>query len=345
MKKAGLISIAFLILVTIVSSVFIGASDDASLNIPDNTNYVFCGASQCESSFIPQIIDENLGTRSYNLSVKGLKLYGRYELLKKVLPDYNIGTVVFDISFDTLTRAEAATGISDMRVRRFLGKYADLSYYFFNPFSLQRLQENYGGLMSTGFDVLWKKTILHLKGEYSEHNMRSCAKEHNRGFDEYSTVDVSINESGIISSFNTLEIDTELRTDRLHTLEECINLCKEYNADILFVVVPVPDASIWIYNGLDKYYQEIMLLANKYDCALYDFNLYKGRYLSYSDKSSFRDLSHMSTIGAEQFSYDYAYIMDKVTSGEDVSEYFYSSYAELRNGSPYMDYYLAHIND
>ena len=114
-----------------LSSIFIFASDNESQIIPPETDFLFCGKSNCERGFIPDLIDEELGTYSYNLSITGLKNKGKYELLKNVLPNYPIKKVVLEVSYSSFFSGDLLQGISpsDMRLQRYLGNYIGIDYY------------------------------------------------------------------------------------------------------------------------------------------------------------------------------------------------------------------------
>lgn len=56
------------------------------------------------------------------------------------------------------------------------------------------------------------------------------------------------------------------------------------------------------------------------------------------DEESFFDYLHLSGQGADNFTAAFAAIVKKRGSGEDVTNLFYSSYVEMKNHSPYMQF-------
>ena len=68
---------------------------------------------------------------------------------------------------------------------------------------------------------------------------------------------------------------------------------------------------------------------------MWDFNLYRGRYELFTDRTSYYDDYHLSTDGATVFTRLMADCVKRARAGEDFSEEFYSSYEAMKADSPY----------
>ena len=65
----------------------------------------FCsGASYAMRGFRPDILDQELGVNSYNLSCSRQTMQGRHELLNLELNRNPAKTVVLELSYDSMTR-------------------------------------------------------------------------------------------------------------------------------------------------------------------------------------------------------------------------------------------------
>ena len=78
-------------------------------------------------------------------------------------------------------------------------------------------------------------------------------------------------------------------------------------------------------------------MANDLDVTIFNFDLAKPEYLNMED-SDFYDYAHMSGKGAEKFSLVASELVKKYMDGEEIDkkEYFYNSYEELLDNSPWI---------
>ncbi|MCI8376563.1 MAG: hypothetical protein HFI29_14210 [Lachnospiraceae bacterium] len=114
-------------------------------------------------------------------------------------------------------------------------------------------------------------------------------------------------------------------------------LCEANDCELIFIVPPLPYASmVWQedYQEIVDFYVDI---ANDLDVTIFHFDLSKPEYLFMED-TDFYDYGHMSGKGAEKFSRAASELIKKYIDGEEIDqdEYFYSSYEELLDNSPWI---------
>ena len=319
-------------------------SDEIELSIPEETNYLFCGTSQCAMSIIPDIIDEQLNVKSYNVSVQALKLRGRYELLKNITRSHAIDTVVLEISLDSFTWNEDDLNEGDYNMLWYFGNYIKPSYILRHPYSIfstqfNKLQKFYNDYMHSGFDQIL--AILRSNDSKKEEFQYWDNKELNRGYEEYSCNSVELSEDEAIATMNSATLSKTYRNENVKLLKKCIALCKEQDIEVIIIVVPVSGTYIWQSNaeeGFDYFYEYLNDFCDANDCTLFDFNLLRDRHQNYSDSSAFYNTNHMGYTGAQQLSNDFCDIVSAHASGEDIGTFFYETYQKMMNDSPYMTY-------
>ena len=138
---------------------------------------------------------------------------------------------------------------------------------------------------------------------------------------------------------------TNFIDDNIEYLIKTIELCKQNDVRVIVAVIPISDAEIWKYSNLDEFLIKLEKLCSENDCPVFDFNLIYNRYDIFDDHTSFTNTTHMSEEGAAAFSKAFCDLIKMVDSNEDISNMFYSSYADLKNESPYMSYYLSNTEN
>ena len=346
-KKAFFVSVAFILTFVIALSVVLmpamaNGSDynDSAVRkeLSGSLDYLFIGASHCMASFVPNVIDEELGVNSYNLSSSAASMEGKMYLLKKEIERNSLDTVVIDIAFDTLLRRpENDHARGEAMVVCKLDSMAERIKYTVNSVSFFNSDyENFFSVFSRYGISAWKKL---LSGEETFYNNGE------KGFVPEKTCDVTLTDYEITSSYNLGTLDLNYSKKNVEILQEMIRLCKVNNIRTVVLVIPISEARIWKTSNWSGFVQSIKNICDTENCEFYDYNLIKNRSEIFSDDVSFVNQTHMSETGAWAFSLRFAQI-EKMLQQDgnkiNVDELFYSSYDEMKTDSQYMEYYLSH---
>ena len=91
-----------------------------------------CGSSHAYRGIVPEVLDETLGCRAYNLSTTRMTLAGQYELLKAELARNPVELVILEVSFDSMTRDRTQEGPEGdiYQLGRYRNPLTRLSYFF-----------------------------------------------------------------------------------------------------------------------------------------------------------------------------------------------------------------------
>ena len=155
------------------------------------------------------------------------------------------------------------------------------------------------------------------------------------GFNPFTAEDVSLPAELAHQQRMAMNIFYMPLDENIRAYEEMIDLCHLAGCNVTIVYPLVSHAKIWQLYDQDDFRIWAQEIADKHGVPLFDFNLLKNRYELFSDETSFSDESHLCREGAEVLSETMADILLRYRAGEDVSAFFYSSYAEAIRDSIY----------
>ncbi len=355
-KKAILVSVIAVLIVAIASVVLIEpyfitesfATCDRPYrdSVAGSLDYLIIGSSHGLTAFDLPIIDEELSCNSFNLSGSVMPWRARKEILEKEIKRNPVKSVAIEIAYNAVDRDIYDAEGNAYFLPRLDSAKSRITYLLKN----EKL-DNYGTIYShslrNGLHIAVHMVYLLYK------NLGTSPKElYNILVDGCKDVDFSKKTYGlrgtgedltlsadeVKSSYNSNEVIIKEADDNFEQLDKMVKLCRENNAEVIFVVTPIADSVIWEYDNWSAFYDVMKELGEKYSAKVYDFNLLKNRYELFSDTKTFSDVHHMWADGAKVFTKEYCKIMNKVNSGEDISDLFYSSYEEMKADSPYWQY-------
>ncbi|MBP9988948.1 MAG: hypothetical protein KBT46_05560 [Ruminococcus sp.] len=344
-KKAIIVSIVFVLIISIISGIIIapvfGLNTDRFLRkkLSGKINYAIIGASQGYYGFVPQIIDEKLDVCSYNLCGGNLTWNGRKVLFDEIITDNKLDTLVMEISYNAFVREDYDSEGNYHLLPR-LGFQLG---YSLNNIRITDLDQYYSRYFYSGI-IKWTRIAgLLYKNHFSYHKVKDALisdidtplNNELKGLKKKHFVDITIKPENVSDSLSSKTLDTDFSENNIAVLDNIINECNERNINVIFAVVPISDSMIWMYNNMDEYFDKVKSITDSYGYPLFDFNLLKNRYALFNDSISYSSQSHFGKEGAVVFTEEYCKIMNKVKDCEDVSDYFYSSYEEMKRDSPY----------
>ncbi len=284
---------------------------------------VYLGASQAYRALIPSILDEKLGTSSYNLSCALMTLPGRYYMLKKEMDRNPIKRVIIDVTYDTLTRDPGTEGAEgDIYTIGRIGNLWERIGYVLRYVPMKQYMRVYYDALDRGI-YTWK--TLGNGQESSEAHMES------RGFVSVPTNDVTASPDVFDQTYQQFQAYFTPREENLKQLHKILDLCNENGVEVTLMVMPLADACNYRYFDMDQVYAEFQSISEEYGYQYYDFNLLKGKIDALPDSTAFYDETHLSEDGAKVFSNIVADILLKQAQGIETDSLFYSSYDEMND--------------
>lgn len=282
-----------------------------------SVDYIICGASHAFRAFNPDVIDEILGTHSYNLSGALISMQGRYELLEKELSRNPVKTVVLELSYNTVTRTREGDGIEgDLYLMARLSNLSERVSGFFTHFSEDEYVDVCYKFVTEGIKST-VKLVLGKKPDYVGKRIRGYMPSEER------TVEFNTNyrEYYHKKSMNVTFDDTNLLY-----LDKIMELCQENGVRVIIVTTPITKAFFCRYDNFDYIYSWYLEYAKEWNVPILDFNLYIGKEDLFPDEKMFFDENHLNKPGAELFSRIFAETEKQLDAGQDVSGLFYKTY-------------------
>lgn len=282
---------------------------------------LFCGASQSVQGFIPAVMDEELGCNSFNISSALLSMEGRYTMLRRVVKDNPVQTVVIDISYDCLKRnTDKDPVVGDLLLEEHLPG-ADRFRYFCTHTKMDELFTAFYYVMHTGvFTIFYPASDSDPRPAYYGKGYWGGRKASDqRSSDALWKAGDEMRQTE--EFFVTFE-------KSIVYLDKIMQFCQEKGIRVVFVTTAYPMSTVcrWPRDGLLK---KNLDLARQYGCTLYDFNLLRQKDLWFDDGTSYCDEEHTSPEGAvTQTKLLSSWIASSAPGvGEDGQ--FYADYAEM----------------
>ena len=330
-KKAMLATAGFLICVIGIAAVIVWPYftgqfyyyEDAAVrdDLAGSVDTILSGASHGYCAFDPNVMDEVLGTSSYNLSGPMMTMQARSTLLRKELDRNPVDTVFIELSFNTLTRDRAEEGTEgDIYTLPRMGSLTEGIRYFFEAFAPEEYLSVCADTLDRGLQC-WKDRYWG-KGPQVDPS--------NRGFLRRDAQALSMGTEEFNQLFNTALINEDALWENKEYLWEMVELCQSRGIEVIFVTTPLSDKPLAEYTNLELPRQWYLYYAQQYGCQYLDFNLYRNRDTLFPDDTVFYDEFHLSKSGAEAFSRELADLYTRLKNGEDLTPLFYGNYEEMK---------------
>lgn len=309
----------------------------------EQIDVAFIGSSNVYRHFDPEIWDENLEMHTFNLGTSSQTPDDAYYVMKEVFKNqspryciYGINSILF-LDMDVYKDPIKSYIIFDY-LKPSINKYI-YGYTVFQDKSLLNAwipatRNANTDLIKTAQDVISIKQMEAYQTYGYEVYNSSIEEYKGRGF-VYSYKQIEKGTFGKPEGYSFR--DYSVSQTYLSYMNKLKALCEANDCELIFIVPPLPYASM----AWQEDYQEIVdfyvNIANDLDVTMFHFDLSKPEYLFMED-SDFYDYGHMSGKGAEKFSRVASELIKKYIDGEEIDQdkYFYSSYEELLDNSPWI---------
>lgn len=349
-KKLFVSAFCFLLIVLLSSAFLIGQLVDSEWEhcfdlknrdrLAGTIELLICGASQGMNHYNTHVIDEQLCS-CYNISGPAISWGARTVLLEEELARNPVKYVIIDISHNSLVQLPSVSGDYYALPRMFP---ADRQHYFLREVSFNDRFGLYGKMMNEAVQYLVSRYIGGISVLGTSDTVNNCNYDE-KGFRHGYSGDVALTGEEILTNYKTNNVELDFPEENLLWLDKMISLCGEYGAKPIIVQSIASDRLNWEYDGLEALHDFLQDFCAERNCCFFDGNLLQDRYSLFNDTDSFGDDQHMCVEGATPFSEKICGLIKALESNEDISAFFYPSYAEMQADSPYMAYYLDHAQD
>ena len=295
---------------------------------------IYIGSSVCLRSFNPFILDEKLGTNSFNMGTPSQPIDLTYLALQTALEEHEIERVYFGFGYFNLTmpnsqQSEAAflqarnqrmgvwerleTNLSYILKKENIGDSVSVNFMF--PWVYNHVQLQVGDIIQNVKAKLAGSSTENLSMVNDE--MRNYV---GRGFGYYKGVldyDNIGNENSVTYYYG------EFKPDLMQKMDEICALCKENDVELVIINTPRPTFDVLAYG--EEYYDTYLWLKDylaERGAKYYDFNFVKSEVFD-SRPEYYFNFEHLNQEGADEFSRCFAEFEQMRKQNHEVEQCFY----------------------
>lgn len=299
---------------------------------------LFLGASHCYRSFDPAVVDEELGTHSFNAGTSQQLPDGSYYLLLEAAQKNDLDTVYLEMFYTGYNQQKSSDVplacylLTDYMPTLSLNRYRYL-WEMGGPAAFADLIFPARHTIASPDEIpeLW---IAKLTDGYSTDSYKYVTypnEEEYRGNGFVYTYGVTPYGYDAI-----LDVDpaAPLTAFGLEYLERITDFCAENNIRLVLVTAPVPNAFCANTANYQSYLSAIQTYASDHGLEFWDFTLYRDAGTLNMDVDAFADAHHLNGEGAERFTPVFCDVVKARESGVPLEDLFFSSLEEKLASAP-----------
>ena len=288
---------------------------------------LFLGSSHCYRSVDPAMVDETLGTHSFNAGSSQQLPDGSYYMLQEAASQNPLKTVYLEM-FYTGYNQSASSDIpmacylltdhmqwNSPRRYRYLWEMGGMA-----AFADLLLPARHGMVVPGDMPALWKAKLTdgYELGNYA--------------YVTYPEEGEAYRGNGFVYTEGTaqdgyatlLNVDPEepLSVFGQTYLEKIAEYCEENGIRLVLFTAPLPSAYVSNTAQYQAYVDAVNAFAREHDTVYWDFSLYRDPRAMDLGGGDFSDAHHLNGIGAEKFTAVLCDVIARDAAGEDVSSLF-----------------------
>lgn len=298
---------------------------------------VFVGSSHCYRSFDPALVDERLGTHSFNAGTSQQLPDGSYWLLREITDENDLDTVYLEMFFTGYNQQASA----DVPMATFLiTDYMRAS----SPNRYRYLWEM-GGLAALPDLILPARHAIADPGALPELWRAKLTDGYAAGSYKYVTYPgegyrgrgfVWVDGTPQYGYYPIFSVDpaAPLSDFGRQNLTRITQLCKEKGIRLVLVTAPLPNAFAAITPNYQAYVDALREFAAQNGLEYWDFTLFKDTQALPLGHEHFADTHHLNGTGAELFTAAFCQVAAQSAAGQDVLPLFFDTLEEKLTLAP-----------
>lgn len=277
---------------------------------------VYLGTSLTYHAYWPEILDEALGTNSFNLGTASQPYIGSYYLLRETAEVNPIQRVYVTLSLPPLLEEE-------IQAQEYVSAFENMRSWKWKLRYLATVnQEN-----------VWIPTLIYSTQVENYLDFESVQKNLNnklitnkvskvytgRGFRGTKTIyeGRETQRNTDINHWYAELGESQLLEEGINYLEKIAGFCREEGIQLTLVILPYTQDFIEGAGDVNDFHQYFSEKAEEWDAELYDFIRYKDRENVFTNEK-FMDVHHMNSAGARAFSQ----LLAEVVQSDNPQSYF-----------------------
>lgn len=302
----------------------------------DSPDMIYTGSSQTMCAINPAVVDDALGTVSYNMATNMQSLHCSLDVIRTAYERYNISSAVLCIDYELLStprsdnsRAEESFYHAKAKISSLGQRIADTVSFVFDPALFCKAAS-----LTYFFPWIYNRD-LDIRNNIAEKQADSVLNtDGHRDTNGFEPSDEQVSEEKVFITYEESEEWSQQTSLAVPTITEenltdysrILAFCQEHDIHLTVIVVPYLNVfSIYDYSGYMDVRSQLISLAEDAGFEYYDFNLLLPSVYE-KHNSEFKDYGHMNTKGADRFSAWFADFLQKAQQDPaSVQEYFYKT--------------------
>ncbi|MDO5539163.1 MAG: hypothetical protein Q4F83_03700 [Eubacteriales bacterium] len=284
---------------------------------------LYCGNSLTYRGFCPALLDEKLGTNSFNLGTSQQTLSGVYYLLRETAEQNPIKKVYLGLSISML-KEEMPDEAYVSAAENFCSPVWKMRYLmavgrepvFVSSLLFSTRVETYMAFSKVKTNIRSKLSGRKSSSRYGKRGWRTSSKKYaGKGQERNADGKYWDKELGI----------SQLQQESLTYLKKITEFCNENEIQLTWVFMPLSQPFVDGAGDMDDLNETLGGLAEEFGAEYYNFILYKERKTVFTN-DKFKDSTHLNTEGSKVFST----LLSEIVSSKNPGDYFYGSMEEYK---------------
>lgn len=293
---------------------------------------IFVGSSISATTFDPQIFNDVLGVKSFNMGTPAQAISQSIDALEVAFEEHEIQTVVMSVGFfsfqvEPIEAAEMSFAMGRANGKGGLaGTVESVRYLMSEEVVATKKSINYFfpwsyNSVTTSINEIYKNVLDKTKVIVGNSDKENEIYRNGKGYRPYMeeiNLDVIWTENSLFYYSGNLEAKT------ITEFEELLELCDRNGVDLVVVNTPHPVHDVvTCYTIYEDMEEAIEGICRKHNVEYYNFSLAKPELFD-NKPEYFHDCEHLNYQGSQVFSKMFCDFLQKRQCGEDIKKYFYT---------------------
>lgn len=288
---------------------------------------LFLGSSHCYRSVDPSVVDEALGTHSFNAGSSQQLPDGSYTMLREAAAQNPLKTVYLEMFYTGYNQsASSDVPMACYLLTDFMRWDSPYRYEYLwemgglAGFADLILPARHGVAQPETLPSLWRAKLTdgYELGNYQYVTYPEDGEAYRGNGFVYT-------EGTAQDGFATLlNVDPEqpLSDFGWEYLTRIADFCQENEIRLVLFTAPLPSAYLYYTENYQSYVDAVQAFAAQYNTVYWDFSLYRDRKAMDLGGGDFSDAHHLNGVGAEKFTALLSEVIARDAAGEDTTQLF-----------------------
>lgn len=283
---------------------------------------LYCGSSLAYCAYNTEILDEAMGTNSFNLGTASQPYLGTYYLIKETVDENPVQRIYLTVAMPLFQN-------EDVQAHHYVSPFENMCSWKWKLAYLSEVNDQDVWMASMLYSTQVKDYLDYESVKDNLQNkleIKTAPKSYaGRGYRTFTATYKGRDRENNLK-MNTWVDESKVLDEGRYYFEKIIEFCQEEEIELILVAPPFTQDFINGAGDMDGFHQYIAGIAEKWGVAYYDFSLYKERQTVFTNEL-FRDVNHLNKNGATAF----CNLLVEVMRSNHPQEYFYNSYTEFQN--------------